>query len=97
MRKICFMAALLFASMTANGLAQGNYPLRSIQIIVPFTAGGGNDLLARVLAEKLQKRWGQPVIVDNKHLSSLTLIPPSTKMGCSGFSRSGPVHPVSSR
>jgi tripartite-type tricarboxylate transporter receptor subunit TctC len=47
-------------------MAQSTYPLRSIQIIVPFTAGGGNDLLARMLAEKLQKRWGQPVIVENK-------------------------------
>ena len=35
-------------------------------IIVPLTAGGGNDLLARVLADKLQKRWGQPVIVEHK-------------------------------
>ena len=52
--------------MTAQGMAQSNYPLRSIQIIVPFTVGGGNDLLARVLAEKLQKWWGQPVIVENK-------------------------------
>jgi tripartite-type tricarboxylate transporter receptor subunit TctC len=52
MRKICFIAAMLFASMTANGMAQGTYPLRSVQIIVPFTSGGGNDLLARVLAER---------------------------------------------
>jgi tripartite-type tricarboxylate transporter receptor subunit TctC len=66
MRKISFIAGVLFASMTAQGMAQSNYPLRSIQIIVPFTVGGGNDLLARVLAEKLQKRWGQPVIVENK-------------------------------
>jgi tripartite-type tricarboxylate transporter receptor subunit TctC len=66
MRKTSVLAAVLFASMTAQGMAQSTYPLRSIQIIVPFTAGGGNDLLARMLAEKLQKRWGQPVIVENK-------------------------------
>jgi tripartite-type tricarboxylate transporter receptor subunit TctC len=66
MRKTSVLASVLFASMTAQGMAQSTYPLRSIQIIVPFTAGGGNDLLARMLAEKLQKRWGQPVIVENK-------------------------------
>jgi tripartite-type tricarboxylate transporter receptor subunit TctC len=60
------IATVLFAAMTAPGIAQNAYPSRSIQIIVPFTAGGGNDLLARVLADKLQKRWGQPVIVENK-------------------------------
>jgi tripartite-type tricarboxylate transporter receptor subunit TctC len=52
--------------LAAPGMAQSAYPSRSIQIIVPFTAGGGNDLLARMLADKLQKRWGQPVIVENK-------------------------------
>jgi tripartite-type tricarboxylate transporter receptor subunit TctC len=62
----CVIAAVLFASITAPAMAQSGYPSRSIQIIVPFTPGGGNDLLARVLADKLQKRWGQPVVVENK-------------------------------
>jgi hypothetical protein len=53
------IATVLFATMTAPGMAQSAYPTRSIQIIVPFTAGCGNDLLARMLADKLQKRWGQ--------------------------------------
>ena len=65
-RKGSVIAAVVFASMTGQAMAQSVYPSRPIQIIVPFTAGGGNDLLARVLAEKLQKRWGQPVIVENK-------------------------------
>lgn len=66
MRKIAFAAIALFIALTVHGIAQSTYPSRSIQIVVPFSAGGGNDLLARVLAEKLQKRWGQPVIVENK-------------------------------
>jgi tripartite-type tricarboxylate transporter receptor subunit TctC len=66
MRKIAFAAIAFFIALTVHGIAQSTYPSRSIQIIVPFSAGGGNDLLARVLAEKLQKRWGQPVIVENK-------------------------------
>ena len=64
--KISVIATVLLATMTAPGMGQSVYPSRSIQIIVPFTAGGGNDLVARMLADKLQKRWGQPVIVENK-------------------------------
>lgn len=42
------------------------YPSRSIQIIVPYAAGGGTDLLARTWAEVLRKELGQPVLVENK-------------------------------
>jgi tripartite-type tricarboxylate transporter receptor subunit TctC len=64
--KISVIATVLLATMAVPGMAQSVYPSRSIQIVVPFTAGGGNDLVARMLADKLQKRWGQPVIVENK-------------------------------
>lgn len=46
--------------------AQENYPSRTIKIVVPFAAGGATDVLARVIAEHLQKVWGQPVIVENR-------------------------------
>jgi tripartite-type tricarboxylate transporter receptor subunit TctC len=46
-------------------LAQG-YPTRSLTIVVPSAAGIGPDLWARVLAEKMSPRLGQPVIVENK-------------------------------
>ncbi len=39
---------------------------RPITLIVPFTAGTGPDALARVLGEELRRRWGQPVVVENK-------------------------------
>ena len=66
MRKIPLFASVLLVSMSVPVTAQDDYPSRAIQMIVPFAAGGGNDLLARALADKLQKRWNQPVVVENK-------------------------------
>src|SRR5438309_10133002 len=50
------------------GWAQGdaNYPNRPIRLIVGFAAGGGNDLFARLVGQKLSENIGQPVIIDNK-------------------------------
>ncbi len=42
------------------------YPSRAIHIIVGFTAGGGNDLIARIVGQKLSEGLGQPVIIENK-------------------------------
>jgi tripartite-type tricarboxylate transporter receptor subunit TctC len=52
--------ALLWSSATAQ------QPGRAITIVVPYTPGTGPDILARVLGEELQQRWGQPVVVENK-------------------------------
>ncbi|KQP20614.1 tripartite tricarboxylate transporter substrate binding protein [Pseudorhodoferax sp. Leaf267] len=46
--------------------AQSAWPTRPIKIIVPFNAGGATDAVARMLADKLTARLGQPVIIDNK-------------------------------
>jgi tripartite-type tricarboxylate transporter receptor subunit TctC len=46
--------------------AQGTYPQRPVRIVVPYPPGGSNDVLARLLAQKLPEVWGQPVVVDNK-------------------------------
>ena len=46
-------------------LAQ-TYPARPIRLIVGYSPGGGNDLIARIVAAKLQEKLGQPVIVDNR-------------------------------
>jgi tripartite-type tricarboxylate transporter receptor subunit TctC len=43
-----------------------DYPSRTIKVIVPFEPGGGNDLLARIIGEKLSESLHQPVIVDNR-------------------------------
>jgi tripartite-type tricarboxylate transporter receptor subunit TctC len=65
----CVVAALI-AVLTTSPLASQSaaqaYPAKPIRIIVPFTPGGGNDVLARVIAQKLTDSWGQPVVVENK-------------------------------
>jgi tripartite-type tricarboxylate transporter receptor subunit TctC len=46
--------------------AQGSYPSRGVRVIVPFPAGGSNDVLCRILGEKLSAKWGQTVVVENR-------------------------------
>jgi len=52
--------------MIGPALAQPMYPAKPIRLVVGYTPGGGNDLIARIVAAKLQGKLGQPVIVDNK-------------------------------
>jgi tripartite-type tricarboxylate transporter receptor subunit TctC len=61
-------ASLLLAFLTAigaNAMAQ-SYPSKPLRLIVPFGAGGITDLVARILAEKLSRQLGQPVVVVNR-------------------------------
>ena len=51
--------------LSASAIAQ-NYPNRSIKFIVPYSAGGLPDTVARIYAQRLSERLGQPVVVDNK-------------------------------
>jgi tripartite-type tricarboxylate transporter receptor subunit TctC len=59
------MAALSLCAFAAPAAAAG-YPDHAIKMIVPFAAGGGTDVLARIIAQDLNRKWGQPVVVENQ-------------------------------
>src|SRR5262245_58319963 len=60
---VALLAATLGAA--APALAQ-NYPNQRVTIVVPFGAGSVTDIMARILADELSKRWNQSVIVENR-------------------------------
>lgn len=59
-------AAALVAAAPATTLAQAAYPTKTITIVVPTAAGGGNDAMARTIAQKLGPLLGQTIIIDNR-------------------------------
>lgn len=58
-------AAMLLASPMA-AVAQDKYPSKPVTIVVAYSPGGGTDIMARILADKMRDDLGQSVIVDNK-------------------------------
>ena len=57
---------LAFALAAAGVAAQTTYPTRSVTMIVPFPPGGGTDVGARIVAQKLTAKWGQTVVIENR-------------------------------
>ena len=63
---------VVIAGLSASALAPARiaraqgYPNRTIRIVVPFPAGGPTDILARVIAQKMNEDWGQPVVIENR-------------------------------
>ena len=57
---------VLLFSVFAVPASAGDYPDHAIRLIVPFAPGGGTDVLARLIADDLNKAFGQPVIVENQ-------------------------------
>ena len=67
---IATMLGAVLAAATAPAAAQrdsaANYPERPIRLIVPFAPQGPNDVLARLVGQKLTETWGQQVVIDNR-------------------------------
>lgn len=60
----CLAAVITLLGMATA--AQAQYPSRQITLVVPFAAGGSNDIVARAIGKKLSEAWGQSVIIDNR-------------------------------
>ncbi len=58
MKKLAALLAFCFACA-----AQAQFPNKTVRIVVPYTPGGGTDIISRQLAQKMQESWGQQVLV----------------------------------
>jgi tripartite-type tricarboxylate transporter receptor subunit TctC len=66
LRTLLFGCIATAAASIASAQSLDNYPTRPVTIVVPFPPGGGTDVGARLVAQKLSLKWGQPVIVENR-------------------------------
>jgi tripartite-type tricarboxylate transporter receptor subunit TctC len=64
--RLVSLALAALSAAASSAWAQADYPTRPIRVIVGFAAGGGNDLFARLVGQKLSENIGQPVIIENK-------------------------------
>ena len=58
--------ALAAAALGMSQAQAQDYPNRPITLVVPYAAGGGNDVMARIVGEKMSKTLGQQVVIDNR-------------------------------
>lgn len=68
-RQLCAAGLALLAAPLATplaALAQGKWPAKPVTLVVPYAAGGGTDIIARALGQRLSELWGQTVVVDNR-------------------------------
>src|SRR5436189_5957134 len=63
LKSACAAVAIALASPWASAQT---YPSKTVHIIVPFAAGSATDVAARLIGERLNAAWGQPVVVENK-------------------------------
>ena len=62
-RTACVLAIVLTANLPA---AAQDYPKKTIELVVPFVAGGTTDNIARLMAQRFSDSWGQTVVVNNR-------------------------------
>ena len=66
LRPFLFAALALLSAFAAPAMAQSDFPNRPIRFIVGFSAGGGNDLFARLVLQKFQEQTGTTAVIENK-------------------------------
>src|SRR5262249_41999893 len=71
-RFACVVAVAGLALIGKDAAADG-FPVKPVRIIVPYTAGSPNDVMARLLAQHLQGQLGQAVVIDNKSGGGTTI------------------------
>jgi tripartite-type tricarboxylate transporter receptor subunit TctC len=64
--RIALVVASLIAAVVATPALAQDYPTRPVTLIVPYAAGGGNDVMARIVADKMGAALGQPIVVENR-------------------------------
>ena len=59
------VACVMLFGLATSGLAQSS-PAKPVRLIVPYAPGGGTDIVARIVGQKLGDAWGRPVVIDNR-------------------------------
>ncbi|MDB5838705.1 MAG: bug51 [Herminiimonas sp.] len=65
-RRLFLASAVLLACLGPNAALAADYPTRPIKIVIPFSPGGGTDVIFRIIGQRLGEKLGQPVIIDNR-------------------------------
>ncbi|MGZ5145998.1 MAG: tripartite tricarboxylate transporter substrate-binding protein, partial [Burkholderiales bacterium] len=65
-RYLVAAVSLIISASAMAATAPASYPTKAVRLVVPYAAGGGTDVQARVIGAKLSDIWGQPVIIDNR-------------------------------
>jgi tripartite-type tricarboxylate transporter receptor subunit TctC len=63
LNKVLF--ALIICAAASSAAAQ-TYPIKTVRVIVPYSIGGGTDIMTRVVTQRLSEMWGQQIVVDNR-------------------------------
>ena len=64
--RLCFVASVAAMLWPGTASPQGVFPTKPVKLLVPYPAGGTNDVLARIVGDKLQAKWGQPIVIENR-------------------------------
>jgi tripartite-type tricarboxylate transporter receptor subunit TctC len=73
MKRLLHCTLIALAALVAPQASAQGYPAKPVRMIVGFPPGGGTDILARIVGQKLSDAWGQPVLVENRPGASATI------------------------